>query len=256
MIRRLGLLGMLLSGSIWVGASAMDDDAPLACYSTVYPPYVLDNDGHITGIDVDVVREVGRRLDRKIDIRLEPWNRLERDLREGKRDCVFSYFHTPAREVYARFTGVPMHVTQYTLFYNPEAFPDAHSLKDFFGHTIGVNRGFRTTPEFSAARKAGQIKVIEVNEDAQSLRMLGMGRIDAVLTNDDVGQYLIQALKLQNLRALKPPLSTTPAYLVLGRDPALDTLAEKFNWALFQILKDGTYADIQARYMQAPDATN
>ncbi|MDX1799929.1 MAG: transporter substrate-binding domain-containing protein [Marinobacter sp.] len=256
MIRRLGLLGMLLGGSIWVGASGMDDDAPLVCYSTVYPPYVLENDGGIAGIDVDVVRELGRRLDREIDIRLEPWNRLERDLRQGKRDCVFSYFHTPAREAYARFTGVPMHVTQYTLFYNPDAFPDAHSLKDFVGRRIGVNRGFRTTPAFSAAREAGQIEVVEVNEDAQSLSMLALGRIDAVLTNYDVGQYLIQSLKLPHLRALKPPLSTTPAYLVLSRDPALDTLAEKFDWALFQILKDGTYADIRARYMPASGATD
>lgn len=255
MKRDLFLLGTLLAGSLWVAQSWADESKTLTCYSTVYQPYVMDTRGNISGIDADVVREIGRRLGRDIQIKLEPWRRLEKALKAGKRDCVFSYFHTERRDDYALFTGVPMHVTQYTLFYDPEKFPAAHGLNDFLGQTIGVNRGFNTTPEFHLAKAQSDIEVVEVNEDSQSLKMLELGRIDAVLTNYDVGQYLIRVLGLSHLRALEPPLSTTPAYLVLRRSPELEPLIERFNWALFQILTDGTYARIRARYIGFDDST-
>jgi ABC-type amino acid transport substrate-binding protein len=70
-----------------------------------------------------------------------------------------------------------------------------------------------------------------------------------VLTNADVGRYLIGELGLKEVVALEPPLSTKAAFLVLRRTPELENLVERFNWALFEILRDGTYRAIQARYV-------
>lgn len=256
MRRNLFFLVALLISYFGMAQAAVSEPKTLTCYSTVYQPYVMETGGEVIGIDADVVREIGRRLGREIRVRLEPWRRLEQALKAGNRDCVFSYFHTEEREQYALFTAVPMHITQYTLFYDPERFPTAHGLNDFFGQAIGVNRGFKTTPVFQQARANADIQVVEVNEDSQSLKMVELGRIDAVLTNYDVGQYLIRVLGLSHLQALEQPLTTTPTYLVLRRSPELEPLIERFNWALFQILKDGTYARIRARYLGAVDSSH
>ncbi|GAA3959577.1 hypothetical protein GCM10022278_17280 [Allohahella marinimesophila] len=220
----------------------------LVCSSTVYQPYVIQDEQGIRGIDVDVVREIGRRLNIDIDIRLSPWTRLEKELAAGEQDCVFSYFHTPEREAFAHFTGVPMHITEYTVFVKSEAGMNTNGLSLLYGKRIGVNRGFKTTDAFEAAREAGHIDVELVTEDTQSFRMLMLGRVNGVLTNADVGRYITAQLELEDVVALQPPLATEAAYLVLRRAPELEDLVEQFNWALFEILRDGTYREIQERY--------
>lgn len=237
----------LLAASV----TAAKTETPLTCFSTVYQPYVLKNEGEVSGIDVDVVQEVGRRIGLPIDIKLAPWSRIEMALAAGDIDCVFSYFRTPEREGYAYFTGVPMHSTQYTLFIRKEDQGRVRELADLYGERIGINRGFVTPREFTDAREQKKIRVFEVAEDSQSLQMLAMGRLAAVLTNADVGHYLISRMGLTDIVPLTPPLSTTPAYLVLRRAPEFEPLLERFNWALFEILRDGTYAEIHKRYMSA-----
>lgn len=240
--------GSMLVSLLWSLTLHAQQNRSLTCFSAVYPPYVIDN-GELTGIDVDVVREVGKRLGIDITIRLEPWKRLEEALAAGLRDCVFSYFKTEPREKYALYTSVPLHITQYTLFVRTDKKPVPETLQDLFGKTIGVNRGFQTTPAFESARQRDQIRVIEVGKDEQSMRMLALRRVHAVLTNADVGQHVIRTLGLENIAPLMPPLSTTPAYLVLRNTPEFEPLLEQFNWALFEILRDGTYEDIRSRYI-------
>ncbi|MAM88166.1 MAG: hypothetical protein CME36_12760 [unclassified Hahellaceae] len=238
---------------LWLlfGAPALAADEArrqLVCSSTVYQPYVIQDAQGIRGIDVDVVREIGRRLDIDIEIRLKPWTRLEKELANGKQDCVFSYFHSPEREAFAYFTGVPMHITEYTVFLKSPTEIAFDDLTFLYGRRIGVNRGFKTTDAFEAARKAGHIDIEPVTEDTQSFRMLMLGRVDGVLTNADVGRYIIGQLDIEDVVALAPPLTTQAAYLVLRRAPELEDLVERFNWALFEILRDGTYREIQGRY--------
>ncbi|MGP4843450.1 substrate-binding periplasmic protein [Marinobacter sp. 1Y8] len=240
--------GTMIVSLLWSLTLHAQQNRSLTCFSAVYPPYVIENGG-LTGIDVDVVREVGKRLGIDITIRLEPWKRLEEALAAGLRDCVFSYFKTEPRKAYALYTSVPLHITPYTLFVRTDKKPVTGKLQDLFGKTIGVNRGFQTTPEFESAKRLGQIKVIEVGKDEQSMRMLALGRVNAVLTNDDVGRYMIRKLGLEDIEPLMPPMSITPAYLVLRKTPDLEPLLDQFNWALFEILKDGTYESIRSRHI-------
>ena len=240
--------GSMIVSMLWSLTLQAQQNRSLTCLSAAYPPYVIDDDG-LTGIDVDVVREAGRRLGLDIKIRLEPWKRLEEALSAGLRDCVFSYFKTDPRKAYAMYTSVPLHITQYTLFVRTDQTPQTRTLQDLFGKTIAVNRGFQTTPEFESARRQGQIKVIEVGRDEQSMRMLALGRVHAVLTNADVGQHVIRKLGLDDIEPLMPPMSITPAYLVLRKAPEFAPLRDQFNWSLFEILKDGTYERIRERYI-------
>ncbi len=220
----------------------------LTCVSTVFAPYVIEEQDDIVGIDVDVIQEAGRRLGIEIDFKLKPWKRLEVDMQRGEETCVAAYFRTPERLDYMDFTHVPLHITNYTLFVLEERDITFHSLEDIQGFSIGVNRGFKTTPEFEDALQKGWITEQEVNEDRQNFIKLEAGRVDAVLTNFHVGSYQIKLLGLQDVTSLFPPLSSTPAYFVFSKKKGLSHLVPKFDAALFDILQDGTYQKIFEKY--------
>ncbi len=220
----------------------------LRCLSTIFAPYVFEADGEVVGVDVDVVKEVGRRLGIDIEIDLKPWVRLEKEIESGVEQCAFAYFRTPERQAYMDFTSVPLHITSYTLFVLKEREVNYRSLDDIKGFTVGVNQGFKTTPAFADQVERGNIEEFRVEQELQSFQMLNAKRLDAVLTNYFVGAYQVKNLTLNNVMPLFPPLQSTPAYLTFSKKRELAELVPLFDSVLFDILIDGTYQRIFETY--------
>ncbi len=220
----------------------------LTCVSTTYEPFVIERDGKIEGIDVDVVREIGRRIGLNIKLKLKPWKRLERDIEKGAESCGFAYFRTPERLKYMDYTNIPLHLTEYSLFVNKDNPIKYNKLADIKGMVVGVNFGFKTTREFENAQKNGLFSVIRKYTDQDSFKFLKKKmRIEAVLTNYHVGLYTASKLGME-VRALSPPLTSNPCYLTFSKKRKLSHLIPKFDTALSQILKDGTYDKIFKKY--------
>ncbi len=220
----------------------------LRCMSTVFAPYVIEKNGVVSGVDVDVVKEIGRRLHIDIEIGIKPWVRLEKDIESGQEQCAFSYFRTSARQAYMDFTNVPLHITSYTLFTQADRVENYRQLTDINGFVVGINRGFKTTSEFEAAVQRGDVKEFRVEQEEQSFQMLNAQRVDAVLTNYFVGAYQIKQLGYTNVVPLFPPLDSTPAFLTFSKRAGLEDLVTLFDSALYEILIDGTYQRIFDRY--------
>jgi len=216
--------------------------------STVFAPYVIEKNGIVSGVDVDVVKEIGRRLHIDIEIGIKPWVRLEKDIESGQEQCAFAYFRTSARQAYMDFTNVPLHITSYTLFTQDDRVENYRQLTDINGFVVGINRGFKTTSEFETAVRRGDVKEFRVEQEEQSFQMLNAQRVDAVLTNYFVGAYQIKQLGYTNVVPLFPPLDSTPAFLTFSKRAGLEDLVTLFDSALYEILIDGTYQRIFDRY--------
>jgi polar amino acid transport system substrate-binding protein len=229
--------------------AATDFPKTLVCKSTVFEPYVMLVEGEVRGIDVEVIEEVGRRLGIDIDFKLKPWVRLERDMKAGNEVCAAAYFQTSEREEYMDFTQVPLHITNYVFFVSAENGETRLRLSDMSGFRIGLNNGFKTTPEFEKAVEEGFISVETVENETQSLKMLESGRIDGVLTNEFVGHYLIKKNNIIGVNPVFPPLASTPAFFTFSKSSGLEYLVPEFNTALFELLKDGTYQRIYDKYL-------
>jgi polar amino acid transport system substrate-binding protein len=221
----------------------------LTCHSTVFSPFVIQEGEEIKGIDVDVVKEVGRRLGIEITFELKPWKRLEKEIEKGYVSCVAAYFKTEKRAEYMDFTTVPLHVTSYTLFVEQDNKPDFWTFKDLQGWRIGVNRGFKTTPEFEEAVSKGWIAKHEVKNEVQSLKMVQSNRLDALLTNYHVGLYNIRLTNASRIVPMLPSISATPAYLVFSKKQNLAYLVPQFDEVLSDIIEDGTYDKIFSNYL-------
>jgi len=244
---------IIMIGLINPGISPYAKDLPksITCTSTAYPPFVIEEDGKLMGIDLDIVLEAGKRLGVDVDFELMPWKRIESNLKakNKKIQAVASFFKTEERDGYMFFTNVPTHITRYTLFVRKNEDIEFNHVNDLKGMIIGVNRGFKTTDEFEKAEENGIFKTEEVKTDDQNFLKLASGRIDAVLTNYHVGSYSLIKLRLDDkIKALQKPLSYTPAFLAFAKDPDLKQLVPEFDKALKQMQEDGTYYEIYQKY--------
>ena len=245
--RAFATMAALLAASVW------GQTKELVCYSDAFAPYVIVESGNIRGIDVDTIAEAGKRVGIKVSFKTLPWVRLEREIALGATspvECAFAYTLTTEREAYMDFTSVPIKLTELVLFARRgsfEAFQDFEILK---GKSIGIRRGFKIPAALGALVSQGSVKLEEVNDDLQNFEKLKRGRLDAVLSNHEVGDETIRQMKAADIVALSPPVLVTPTYLVFNKAKNLSAWVPLFDKGIKSVMEDGTYRKIRARYRQ------
>src|SRR5450830_462139 len=230
--------------------------ARLVCHDDIFVPYVMLNQGHIEGLNVDILREAATRLGIAIEFRVMPWRRLENELAQpqGSVNCAFAMSRTTPREQYLEFGKVPLQPTEYALFVRqPEGTAvTVTKLDDLAGKVIGVRAGFRLPDAIAAGAAQGRWTLAEVPTDTANFQKLALRRIDAVLADSSVGLYTVKQLKLADIRRLMPPLVRFDTYIVFRKNAASPALAAAFDRELKRMRQDGTFARISATYLGVP----
>lgn len=224
----------------------------ITCYSDVFAPYVTLDAGEVRGIDVDAIAEAGRRVGIKVRFQLLPWVRLERDIAMGaisEIECAFAYTMTDVRKTYMDFTTVPVKLTELSIFARKGSFESFKGIEDLKGKTVGIRRGFKMPAAMQVLVDQGSIKLEEVDTDQQNFEKLARERIQAVLSNREVGLEALEQLGNADIVALSPSVQVTPTYLVFNKAKGLAELIPLFDKGLKSIVADGTYRKIRARYL-------
>jgi len=225
----------------------------LTCYSTTFAPYSFVEKGVVKGANIDVIREITKKLKIKVTFKTMPWQRLLKNIAINKIACAAAFFKSSTRVDNMFFMTEPLSITDYTIFIEQSNTDKYRKLIDFKGASIGVNRGFKTTPEFESAVSQGLIKQYEVGNEQQSLRMLSTARIAGVLTDKNVGLFNIKKMGLKNIIPLKPALKSIPVFLVFSKQHRDSGLVEQFNQALAKMKAEGTYQKIFNKYRTNKD---
>nr|WP_315490208.1 transporter substrate-binding domain-containing protein [uncultured Rhodoferax sp.] len=224
----------------------------ITCYSDVFAPFVTLEGSDIRGIDVDAIAEAGRRVGIKVNFQILPWVRLERDISLGASsevECAFAYTMTDQRKAYMEFTTVPVKLTELSIFARRGSFENFRGLEDLKGKTVGIRRGFKMPPVMQTMLDQGNIRLEEVNTDLQNFEKLSRDRIQAILSNREVGLETLEVLGNTDIVALAPSVQVTPTYLVFNKAKGLADLVPLFDKGFKAIVADGTYRKIRARYL-------
>lgn len=228
----------------------------LQCVSTHFEPYVIADGRDISGINIELMQRAAASMEIQLDFNIVPWKRVEQDLKYGREMCAVAFFRDPEREQYLDYTTVPIQITTYKLFTHKDyERDDFDSLAEVKGWLIGVNRGFKTFPGFEEAIYNEWVTPVPVNSTKQALDMLAQKRLQAVLTDETVGKYLIKESGTKNLVLMKPDVHIQSAYFVFSKRAKLDHLIPEFDKAIMRLITDGTYKDIIRKYVGSAPQT-
>ena len=162
-----------------------------------FPPLGFrDNDtNEITGYDIDLAKEVAKRLG--VEFKAQPidWGAKEMELETGKIDCIWNGFTiTEERKAALSFTEAYLNNEQVLVV---RADSGIKSLEDMKGKILGLQSGSSAqeavddNPSFAALIG----KTIFFKDNITALNDLDIGGIDAVVMDSVVANYSIAQTK-------------------------------------------------------------
>jgi ABC-type amino acid transport substrate-binding protein len=221
-------LDTVKSGTLTVGS-----DIP-------YAPLEFGRAPNYKGFDVDLVNEIGKRLNLKVEFVKTPFDTIFRDLAQNKFDMVASSATiTDERKRTVDFS-IPYFAADQSLMVKKGS--DIKTVADLKGKIIGAQLG--TTGADYAKKKvdAKTVRTYDLVDDA--FKALESGQIVAVINDCPVSKYAERSKPdLQVLSAIKTGESYGIAFAKNS-----DALRKAVDGAIEEIKKDGTYQKIFSKW--------
>lgn len=211
-----------------------------------FPPMGFrDESGEIVGFDIDLAREVAKRLGVKFVAQPIDWDAKEMELSTGKIDCIWNGFTiTAEREKELEFTVPYLNNNQSLVV---KAGSGINSLEDMKDKRVGVQSGSSAQEAIEANPQfASQVKErIMFKDNVTALNDLEIGGIDGVVMDSIVADYSIMATG-GPFAVVDKPLAKE-AYGVAFRKGDV-ALRDGVQEALQEMAKDGTAARISTKW--------
>lgn len=215
-----------------------------------YPPFeFVDETGQITGVDIEVGREIGKALGREVEFRNINFDGLITALRTGSIDLVISALSVnPERKQSIDFSEPYVKTGLAILAAKDSTVQSAADLKTP-GRKIVVRLG--TTGESWARENLKDAKIISLDADVSCVMEVVNANVDAWIY-DQVSIMNHHAKHPEKTRALLAPLREE--VWAVGLKKGNEELKNKVNEVLARMRKDGSFTKLAGRFMAKEQA--
>ncbi|WP_369824258.1 transporter substrate-binding domain-containing protein [Sporosarcina sp. P3] len=208
--------------------------------SGVYKPFSFEEDGKLTGFDVEIGNALAEKMGLEANPVTNPFETILQGLVGNKFDAIIgSMAYTKERAEQADFTE-PYYYSGGMIFVAKDN-NDITSPEDLDGKKIGVVA--QSTYEEPAKELSDDIQYY--SSDVVALKDLTVkGRLDAVITADIVGYEAIDnGFEIKEID--KPMWVEQPSIAVNKENPELTKAIDE---ALQEMIEDGTYEEISDKW--------
>jgi polar amino acid transport system substrate-binding protein len=230
--RALGLLLLCLA----LPVRAADAPKVIHLASLEWPPFAgsrLEQEGLTSAVADSAARKFGYRL----QVDYFPWTRaMQLGLRDARYAGYFPAYYTEERAQHCYFSE-PIGSSTLVLAYLKSAPRQWQTLQDLSSLTIAVVAGFSNGPSFDELMRAGRLHVDASPSDMLNLRKLLARRVDAVVIDRQVLNYLLlnePSLRKERERIAfhDKALAELPLHVCFRKTPEGRALQQAFDAAL------------------------
>lgn len=236
---------LILNGALLLGMPAAKAVPPpgLRAITLLAPLFGMERQGRPSGIFVDVMGELSRVSGIEIASTLAPKVRGQVMLEAGRADLMMG-FDNDDLLAHARHVAP---VASFDVGILARAGVRLRSLSDLRGRTVGQ---LRSADYSKAYAQDGAILKYSTNSMSQMMKMLALGRVDAVI---GVRESLYHALESEGIGLDRIgdflPLDSRQAWLHYSNATYSAATADKLAAAMRQMRADGIIAAIIQRYV-------
>ncbi len=211
-----------------------------------FPPMGFrDENNQVVGYDIDLAKEVAKRLGVKLVPQPIDWNAKEQELNTGKIDCIWNGFTiTGERQKAMLFSKPYLKNAQVVVVKKDSGFTNLASLK---GKKVGLQAGSSAGDALTAAKdfKASLAEVVEFKDNLTALMDLEVRGVDAVVMDLIVANDNIKRSG-KPYRILEETLA--PEVFGVGFRKGDAALRDAVQGALEAMKTDGTLAQVTTRW--------
>jgi ABC-type amino acid transport substrate-binding protein len=214
----------------------------------VNPPFEYVAKGAKVGFEVDILKEIGRRLGLKPTFVNTRWETILKEMENGRYDCIVGGITiTPERERVLAWSA-PYVTTTLSLVVNGARTPAIRGLSEMKDALVGVQAATTDYAAALALQKRGEIggiKVYPFDRLEEAMTDLVAGRITAVMKVTPVAAWL--AARSTDLRiAARVPDDPQPLGIGFGKNqPAL---VAAVNGVLAVMQRDGIMDQLKQKW--------
>lgn len=223
-------------GSIIVG---LDD--------TFVPMGFRDNNGNLTGFDVDMATEAVKRLGLELVLQPIDWNLKEQELDSGNIDLIWNgYSITKARQEKVNFTKVYLDNKQIIVTL---ADSDIDLKADLEARVVATQN---SSSSLEAIEKSGELDKFKNGEAIlfdtynEAFMDLEAGRVDAVVADEVLARYYIAERGEEKYKVVDGDFGDEEYGVGVRKSDT--TLLDKLNAVLDDMKKDGSAAKISEKW--------
>ncbi|MGI2328560.1 transporter substrate-binding domain-containing protein [Planococcus sp. YIM B11945] len=225
----------------------------VATSGTLFPTsYREEGTDELTGFEVEVVREIGKRLELEIEFTELGFDEMLTSVQTGQVDMASNDIEvTEDRKENFAFS-TPFKFSYGTAIVRKDDLSGIETLEDLKGKKAA---GASTSVYMETARSYGAEEVVYDNATNETyLRDVAIGRTDVIL-ND----YYLQTLAIAAFPELEitihPNLKYSPSEVGVVMNKDNKELAENVNRVINEMLEDGTIAKISGEFFNGADVT-
>ncbi len=218
---------------------SVNQAAPVVLMGNIdFMPYEGIDRGQLTGMNVDLLREIEKTINQPIQIQLQPWAQSQQRINNGEGDGVTMLARTAERELLFDFSHETF-AMRFSLFVQRKNI-SLISIDNLNGRKIAVKQG--GFPASLLNKHDSAITAVYVNSVAEGFELLLNGDVEGVLEHEQVGYHWLNRNHITGVQAINTPLATRPIYIALHKGNS--GLLAAINAAIEQIKSNGRYEKI------------
>ena len=245
------LAGLLALGHAPLAAATRGGVVTLGTEGVYAPFTFVGEKGELTGYDIEVVREIGKRVGLDVKFVPTPWDSMFLALDSKKFDGVANQISkTSEREKKYTFSDGYLLAGAQIIVRGDRAGTFSNGLADLKGLKVGTGVGSNFTKlleDYNAKNgNAIQLKYYDGNLTTV-LQDIAAGRLDATLNERLTVGYNVKKLGI-NVKVVGAPIEQVPSFFVFRKDADGASLAAQFSKGLAELKKDGTLAKLSQKW--------
>ncbi|QGU94621.1 transporter substrate-binding domain-containing protein [Clostridium bovifaecis] len=256
-ILALGIIGATMLGFVGCGSkteaasstgAAEKEKLVLGFDDTFVPMGFKDEKGEIVGFDIDLAKELSKKIGKEITFQPIDWSMKESELNSGKIDMIWNgYSITDERKEKVAFTKPYLDNRQIIITL---ADSNVKSKADLKGAKVGAQNqssavdAINKEADLVKSFADGKIYTFETNDDA--LRDLEAKRIDAVVADEILARYYISKKGEEKYKVLSDDFGSETYGVGVRKDDK--ELLDSINKAFDDMKKDGSAKTISEKW--------
>ncbi|MGL5125449.1 MAG: amino acid ABC transporter substrate-binding protein [Fusobacteriaceae bacterium] len=214
---------------------------------TFAPMGFKNEKGEIVGFDIDLAREVAKRMGVEVKFKTSDWDGIIFELRSKKIDVIWNGLTiTEERKKQMAFTEPYFSDNQIVITKKDSSI---EKISELAGKKVGVQLG--SSSYYALERSQIYSKLEETRKYSSNVEVLldiEAGRIQAGVMDSITGRYYIVG---KNYKVLEEPISKDSIAIGLRKEDK--ELTEEINKQIIEMKKDGTYNKIYEKWFGKGD---
>lgn len=215
-----------------------------------WPPFRIEDQNNtekLTGIDIDIIEVLSKKINIKIAVTIYPWARCLENLKTGQSDLIIGLAYSKDREEYIYYLKPSYHYVKPVFYTKKGKGKKIAKYADLYIYSIGVSNKSVYFEPFNSDFKLRKIDFLSEN---QMLKLLSLDRVDVIIGTEPNISYdiLMGGYKELFEKAVYEPDAMTELFIGISKKSVLMSKIKEFENALISLKTEKVIEKILNKY--------